>query len=614
MLSDYEKIEFLREHQYFDTDVISEVIKHIKFQCMRYLVQDGNIGLDGYAFDDYLQPWIDVGFKDEDFDEFLKEQSKDDHSYHEYKNIYNRVAKFLNQKVAKPKDTKATYFFTQTSKVKFEHTAYRLIKQAIVDLTNINYEALCTQSIEEYKLLLLYKKCEIPEEFKRLKLKETLKDIYNKSNDSMNLHDFEKYLEFPSIVLHEKLFENKTLKKTLFIEGVSGSGKTVLAQRVAFEVSPENSFYIDFENEINCTLMHNNKENFIDFISSVKNANGIIILDNIQLCKINDFLLECEKILLKIIVIAKIDSDSKKNYIENSFFERFIKDRRLKHIEEKAHFIGFPYNDTQKAILFLIYDMFIYYKNKKKLSQNIDASLLDKTEEIFGTQLLYLKYAIENSYDKTEGYYDIKNLNINSAKSHILHKYKKFINLDTCKEFKFLFSLKATIKNFYYVKKQIYQDELVDEFIFLEDLVKDKLLYKIDFQDAYLFLFPNKLIARVIVNFIFKKIKKDKKTFIHNIKDYILENPYEKEMLTIIFYAYVHSDFFEMEDFTKIFEIIFKINDEKGKFESKASILAQMYYSYINRDFKEYINLIQKQIEKSGNIQMRMEVKIKDKR
>ena len=73
MISDYEKIEFLIEHNYFEHHKISDIIRDIKFQCIRYLVEDWNLDLEEISFNDYLQSWIDYKFKDSDFIDFLKE-------------------------------------------------------------------------------------------------------------------------------------------------------------------------------------------------------------------------------------------------------------------------------------------------------------------------------------------------------------------------------------------------------------------------------------------------------------------------------------------------------------------------------------------------------------
>lgn len=552
MLSDYEKIDFLRANKYFETEIISDVIKYIKFQCMKYLVQDWKIELEGYTFDEYLQPWIDYGFKDSDFINFLEEQSFDEKSYIDYKNIYQQIASFLNQKIAKPKDTKPTYFFTSTSKIKFKHTAYNLIKQSIVDLTEINFEALNTQSLDEFELLLNQKKCMVPEVFEQFKLKQYL-NIYDDSDQVMGSEDFEKYLELPAFINHEVLNKGKLLK-SLFIEGISGSGKTTLAQRIAYEVSPVNSFYLDLSDEYTISIVNKNQKSIYEFINAVKHAEGTIVLDNIQSSDISkslskSFLIESYNIHFQVILVAQYSRNTDQKVII-SFADKYFEKEKYSELKNSIHFLEFSDEEELIDIRYsMIKNLLTYYSKKGCFSKKISHEQIMEIERMFGALLIYLKYSFEDSLN-------INKLDINSSKLQIIKKYNSFIDLSNCKEFKFLITLIASNNGDVSFVKSTYKTFFIDESILIETLVKNKLIYFVEHTSEYRLSFPHKLIAKTLLHAIVTKERINKEKLFYDTTIYLLNM--NGRILYSMILAYIKSDIYEIQYLIVILDTIFE--------------------------------------------------------
>lgn len=590
MLSDYEKIEFLRVHNYFETNIISEVIKYIKFQCMRYLVKDSHIELDGFTFDDYLQPWIDQGFTDKDFENFLQEQSANDNVYHEYKNIYNKLAKFLNQKIAKPKDTKATYFFTKTSKIKFEYTAYRLIKQAIVELTNINHEALDTKSLQEYKLLLEHKQCHTPDIFKNLKLKNHL-EIYINSKNTLSLKDFEKHIKLPSII-NDNILKDKTLAKTLFIEGLSGSGKTVLAQRIAYEVSSVNTFYIDLSDTTTKEILNKYDNEINSFILNIKHSLGTIILDNINfsietIAISKKILLKCYEIDLKIILVAQYEIINNA-LVQHNFHHVFFMDNILSNIHEHVYYLELS---NQKQLLELRYSiiesLILFYSNKDYRYENISHDKVIKIESEYGCILKYIKFSIDSLIS-----FNIDKISRDNVKSLILNEYYEIFDLSVNKEFKFALTLISSYDKSIFIPHNSYKVNLIDEPILLNKLVDKRKIFLVNDTYNYKIFFPHQIIPLTLISAITKKERRNLEALILDTVNYLLL--LHGKVLHSFLEAYLYSDFFTIIHLIKIFEFLIENVPTKRKYILNNYMMDKITDLVADKkDYDKYLNFIE---------------------
>ncbi|WP_428739378.1 AAA family ATPase [Sulfurimonas sp.] len=554
--SDYDKIGSLISKGYFTSR--ANAVKRIKVRCIENIIfsldldiRFNNIFLKlnpnfpNATLEEDIQDWKDSSiFKNTTFDtawDRMYEYGHIDKFVHEkYESIYKRLKKFLDFTLTDNKKAIRTNNFIYTPDV-MSHI--KLIKQGIIDLTKINDEAFDATTKERFEYLLTNKKKrEVPNEYEPLRLINRL-NLYKHSSKHMGIKDFERW-ERPCI-RNINLLDKETLSKAFFIEGISGSGKTTLAHRISYSISRDNSFYIDLSDEKNIILLKN-LETCYQFMNIVQESKGTIILDNINSSEDSisiskNMFFEANENNLLIIYIFKANVYT---YLKD-FFSYCEFDSISLNI---LHLQFFPFNHFTYDRKMMIKSFFQYYLSKNKINHMPRNQQITKIEEEFGVQLEYLKYAFEKNYQ-------IESLSIENAKELILKKYKVFFNSEYLQEFKFLFILETILDNSFFVSED-YVEDMTEEFIFLEELVDQDIIYKVEFDTYCTFHFPSKSIAKFIMKYIFQNLHQNKRVFIKKIIEYIKYRKIANIKSMYLIYIYLQADFYSYKDATILAEEI----------------------------------------------------------
>lgn len=473
----------------------------LKYICLKYLDRDynSNISSNFLSHEHYSE--------DTPVFNLIEERNQQDN----YLITMQEIATFINDLKNKKeiKNKKQNYFYDNDYN-KYKTDSIEYVKEAIVELSDIDISILGIADEETFKEYFEEQEIyiDIHKDFEKYRLKDILKD--NKFDErQLKLKDFDKNLELPSII-NKNILDKHQLAKTLVIEGISGSGKTVLAQRVAYEVSKQYSFYIDFDIDIDIDIdsIHYNYKSYQKkieiFLNQLMEAKGVLVLDNIQASpkskKITeDFVKKSLKLEIPIIIVVQYELVRYNKKIKN-FFENFIEDIdynlnisqfNIIYIAEGTNYL--------KTRISLTRNLIQYFFNIELINNLPTKNQIYNIERKFHASLFYLKKAIEFK----EG---LENINIDIAKEEILKQYSILHNNpNDYFGFKFLFTLISRKNGKFIIKKEIFLKELADERVIIDELVEKKMIFKLLDKENVILQFHHKLIP----NILFDKLRKD---------------------------------------------------------------------------------------------------------
>ena len=479
---DSQKVEYLfREAKVFDNDITSERLLRdkIKFTCLKYL-------------DEHYK--CQIASELSSFKQYGSDSSITDlitnNAYLETLSEVITIVNNLRYKKLK-KDIEQNLFINNYSN-KFSIASIIYVKEAIAELAKIDISILEIHDEKTFKLYFKEKESyiEVPKIFKDFKLIKHLKNNEG-HNERLGLYDFEHNLELPDII-DSKFLINKKLTDILFIEGLSGAGKSVLAQNIGFNISKLNSYYIDLEKHLQNFDIEYERQNVNLLFNSLKKE-GIVILDNIQSSEVltRDFLEIAHELNFKnIIIVAQYDLKSNSNETKR-FSEKFLSLHYSNPVQNTIKILEI--SNSQETIdirLSLIRNLLKYCIKTDLISSEPKEYQIDKLENNFQSAILYLKMAIEFSGN-------LDDLSINIAKESILEKYSVFFNDKSLYGFKIFFCLYCIHGRFIF-KKEIYKERFNDEQVFLKRLVEKKMIFKYIENDNIAIEFPHRLIPHIL--------------------------------------------------------------------------------------------------------------------
>ena len=504
-LTDADKIKYLEQNKYFgqikysrlkdDIKIIkkTQIAKNILFKCITYILEEFESEDNIYSF---IKTLIKKSNIDGEFERYIK--SKNITQEKDFIEVYNSISIFLEQRYIKATKANASTFFIQDLDIDNEAIEYEYLKRAISQLAFIREESLNATTIEEFIKLLDEPDGSVPEIFRQYNLNDRL-ILNDESDDLIGLDDFTNSLEIPDFI-DNKILNNGILQKSIFLEGVSASGKTILAQSIGYSVSKNNSYYVDFaEVSTNNFDINKNSMDINLFIKSLEDYGGVLILDNIHHSNITkkatrDLIEISNKFNLKIILISELKLNPKQNK-DKTFFDNFFNKKDDIEIKESMNYIQISNkNNLYKTRLSIINNFLLYYQNKNIISnETIDLLSINEIEKEFGCSLFYLKSAIEYTQN-------INDISMNIARQYLKKKYKKFLNLKKNNKIKFLLCY-YSIKNISFrIDKNCYKKTYKDEEDFIEYIIEKNLVNKIEYDNYFILSFPHNSIALFILN------------------------------------------------------------------------------------------------------------------
>lgn len=410
---------------------------------------------------------------------------------------------------------------------------YSRSRDIIGSLTNIPIYILKEENKETFKKLLEeYIEAEIIEKYKRKDLdnpiiiKENFDDlkleyILKNQNEDINYigsNQLKQFKAFPKFI-DNSVLENHTLKKSIFIEGYNGTGKTALAQQIAYYISQEYSYYQSFNDNYNNILTETKRNEISSFLNMIKEHKGILILDNINLNTdsktiVNYYFEESKKIGVKLIFIATLEQNNDISNIKT--FTEYFYSKEWNNIKNNNLYLEFSTSydkEVQSNNILLLESFLVNYLtiNNKINTLPIQRDLILETiNKEFSGMLYLIKLAIDDIDFTT-----LENLKVKKAIEIIKENYSELIkdisNIEICN---FLFLSKNNI--YMRIKQDKYDYNFSIKFTDIEELIKDKKIYKVNdmsFNNNYAIFFPNTLIPNELYKIV------EQKDTINHLKD-----------------------------------------------------------------------------------------------
>ncbi len=453
------------------------------------------------------------------------------------------------------------HILKQTSKTEFDE----LLKEHIE-----------SEIIETYKRKEISHPVVIKENFDSYNLKNLL-EFYNDDPNYVGLNQLAKYKTLPQFT-DDSTLSNNTLKKHIFIEGYHGTGKTTLAQQIAYKINIENSYYISFQDDYNNILNTNEKESIRAFLKMLKKNNGIVILDNINLNTNSKntakfYFDEANDIGLKLIFIATLEQNNTiqdiktfKDIFYDSSTQKLNSENLLVELSNSKESLQ---HKRQLLDSFLInYLSFINQEDLLPKKPDDRDKLLTTLNEAFKGILYLLKLAIDKN-----NYISLYDLKYNEAISVIEENYEELIdNLDDKTIHNFLFITKNNI--YLRVKKDEYIYGFSQKFKFIKKLINEKKIYKLEdnhFNKNIAIFFPNTIIPSEIYKIV-------KNRFDIYEKDHFLNDDYIESFLDL-----------SVNNISNILRYCININEDiKNLLSISLHLTDSKFY---NSEFKESVSL-----------------------
>lgn len=257
-----------------------------------------------------------------------------DYIGNEKENIFSYIEQITN-------NSKSTHI----KFINVEVECYKICRKVISDISNVPInilnlkdEKLFYLRLDEFRQGYLEDAIEKEQEknpeylndsFEKMRLKYIL-ELQNETVHKIGLNELEKFPhKIPHFITTKTVLDNKLLTH-MFIEGYHGTGKTTLAQQIAFAIDKENSFYVNSANFENKIITDKDKGNIRSFIQYVHYYGGTIVIDDMNKniyakTFARECLKEAENVNLKLIFISTLEQHNHLTDIK-TFSELFHKE------------------------------------------------------------------------------------------------------------------------------------------------------------------------------------------------------------------------------------------------------------------------------------------------
>jgi len=623
MMTDFKKLRMLidknifpttetsREEQTYDfsEQVINKVLKMLEEYYLEYNIQ---VNFEKFESIGLNQAKVNYKYYYEYFLSKLKMQKSKVSAIREkpttvFKDFFGSEAKnifsYLEQITFNSKSTHIKFINTETK-------YYQKCRKVISELSNVPIDILnikdqmtfdinlnnmllkrIQHNAEEKKENSLY----INDTFEKMRLKYEL-ELNNESIHKIGLNEFENFPQIIPSFIDEKTIDNNMLSTHIFVEGYHGTGKTTLAQQIAFAISKENSFYINFSNFEREVINDNEKWEIKKFIETVKYYKGTIILDDTNKTLVSKTftriaLEEAETIGLKLIFISTLEQHNDLKDIK-TFSDTFHKGdwERLKEnnlfVEISAHAHSKHYK------IEILKNLLINYLPTKNLYLNIDISknVLDYLNIEFGGLLYLLKVAIDNNKFDT-----LEDLKIKRAKSSIVNNYSKLVE----KQHNYSFIYFSIMDLYLRIEEDKYYNIVSYKRPEILQLIEEKHMYLVgdyNFNNNVAIYFPNLVIPHILVEYL-DNINQNKIN-LYSSEDFLAElfTFSSANIMNILRYFRVRRK--EADKFYKLSRLLLN----QKSFDSNSSDKLNLYEitllisSFLKKDFSKLENVKQEEL------------------
>lgn len=515
----------------YDYEKIQELIKKERFDLKPSKnIMDRRYELEEIIINNIIDQFMvecEANGTNVKFDKFISSNERSNNIYDQYLNTLQNKPAFIQELFINYFGDKRSNLFSYikaiTSKASSKNKKlfgngsmfHQKSLQTVIDLANIPKEVIL-QTTEEKFLDLLSNtiKEEIKQETQLEELENLefikeyfelnkLKYLLEKNNEDKNFIGLDQLQQFQVMpkFIGDTVLQNGILKKTVFIEGYHGTGKTTLAQQIAYNISLENSYYIHFKENEDRELTDYDKSLITKLLEYLKDLNGVVILDNINLDTSSrniarHYCNESKRIGLKLIFIATLEQHD--NVSKPKSFTRYFHHHWKNLIENELYieFSNAPYESIQihnNQLLESFLQNYLTLINKQHLIAKNTETILEKIKKEFSGMLYLIKTAIDS--DKFETLEDIKQV---KAIEILKDRYLDIINHIEAVEIHNLLFISE--KNIYLrITHKNYDRNFNTKFLFIQDLINNKHLYKVNdtkFNQNYTLYFPNTVIPK----------------------------------------------------------------------------------------------------------------------
>ena len=520
------------------------------------------------------------------FKEYMGSESKNIFTYIEQIviNPVNKHIKFITPEVESYKEVRR--IISELSNVPINILNLKdekLFTLKLDELIEVNEEDEIIEEVEDNPLFL-------NEDFEKMRLKYVLEQN-NETIHKVGFQEFQSFPELvPSFIDSNTISDNKILSH-IFIEGYHGTGKTTLAQQIAFLVDNEHSFYINSHNFENKIMTDKDKGNIKRFIGYVHYHGGTIVIDdmnkNIYAKTFSrECLQEANKIDLKLIFISSLEQHNDLTDIK-TFADLFYKEKweGLKannlYIELSIH----KKNDEVK--IKLLENMLINYLHIKNIEIEtcISRDDLDYLNNEFGGLLYLLKMAIDNQPFKS-----LQELKIKQAQDTIVKNYKTLVDKQCNATF-----IHFSIMDLYL---RIGEDQYYNNYLFqrpeIAELINGHHMYLLrdySFNKNVTLSFPNMVIPIILSRYL-NAMSGSKFNLYTNEKSLVeLLNFSSNNIMNTLRYLRIRRK--EVDNFYKLSRYLLNIDSFSASSTNKLNLIeiGLLISSFIKNDFSKRINL-----------------------
>ena len=383
-------------------------------------------------------------------------------------------------------------------------TLANIPKNTIIQTTQDKFLELLDDTVmQEIKKKTQLEDLENPEFIKKHFESNKLKYELEKNNEDKNFIGLDQLKRFTTLpkFIDDTVIEDGILKKTVFIEGYHGTGRTTLAQQIAYNIGLENSYYIYFKENEDIELTDYDKSLITKLLELLKKNNGVVILDNINLDTSSrtiarHYCNESKRIGLKLIFIATLEQHD--NISKPKSFTRYFHHHWKNLIENELYleFSNAPYETVQihnNQLLESFLKNYLTLTNKQHLIAQNTETILEKIKKEFSGMIYLIKTAIDS--DEFESLEDLKQI---KAIEILKERYLDILNnIETVEIHNLLF---ISEKNIYLrITHKHYDRDFNTKFLFIQDLIDQKDLYRVNdtkFNQNYTLYFPNTVIPK----------------------------------------------------------------------------------------------------------------------